>query len=136
MKQLVPVLAWMMGVSPLMSGCAVPSSSERTSGLHSEQASHATLVVTALPNPEAMKEVATYSDRSAILLNKVGAQIVRNMKVVEPKYGSPSFAVIAVIDFPTRGAIEEFFSSDEYQELVPVRRRAFRSFTASIVSTR
>ena len=84
----------------------------------------ATLVVTAVPNPEEMASVQEYLTGVLPLFKEAGGQLVKRLKVHKPIHGKPS-GMVLVMDFDSADAITTMFESDEYAALVPVRDRGF-----------
>ena len=85
----------------------------------------ATLVVTAIPNPDEMESVQGYLQGVLPLLVGAGGQLVKRLKVNGVIHGNPS-GMVLVMDFDSDKAITELFESDEYAALIPVRDRGFK----------
>ena len=84
----------------------------------------ATLVVTALPNPNERTSAQDYLQGVLPLLMGAGGTLVRRLKTNRVVNGRPS-GMVLVMDFDSADAVTEMFESDEYQALVPVRDRGF-----------
>ena len=84
----------------------------------------ATLVVTAVPNPNEMGAVQEYLHGVLPLLMGAGGKLVKRVKVDEVINGNPS-GMVLVMDFDSPDAITGMFASEDYAALVPVRDRGF-----------
>jgi len=69
----------------------------------------ATLVVTAIPNPDAMEDMQTYLTRVLPILKSHGGQIVFRGKTVKPIEGSITFGMLLVMHFESEKVIEKIF---------------------------
>ena len=93
----------------------------------------ATLVVTAVPNPNEMASVQEYLHGVLPLLMGAGGKPVKRLKVDKVINGKPS-GMVLVMDFDSADAISGMFESEDYAALVPVRDRGFSEM--NIVLTR
>ena len=84
----------------------------------------ATLVVTALPNPDEMTAVQTYLTGVMPLLMQAGGKLVKRQKVYEVIKGRPS-GMVLVMDFDSSKAVSDLFASDAYSDLIAVREKGF-----------
>jgi uncharacterized protein (DUF1330 family) len=84
----------------------------------------ATLVVTAIPNPDEMESVQNYLQGVLPLFTGAGGQLVKRLKVDRNIHGNPA-GMVLVMDFDSAEAITAMFESDDYAALVPVRDRGF-----------
>jgi uncharacterized protein (DUF1330 family) len=84
----------------------------------------ATLVVTAVPNPDEMAAVQEYLKGVLPLLMGAGGKPVKRLKAADVIHGRPS-GMVLVMDFDSSDAITKMFESDDYQSLVPTRDRGF-----------
>ena len=84
----------------------------------------ATLVVTAVPNPNEMESVQEYLQGVMPLLTGAGGTLVRRLKTNSVVNGRPA-GMVLVMDFESADAVATMFESDEYRALVPVRDRGF-----------
>ena len=85
---------------------------------------HATLVVTAVPNPDEMASVQEYLKGVMPLLVGAGGKVVKRLKTSTVVNGRPS-GMTLVMDFDSADAITGMFDSDDYRALVAVRDRGF-----------
>jgi uncharacterized protein (DUF1330 family) len=84
----------------------------------------ATLVVTAVPNPDEMASVQEYLKGVLPLLKAAGGKLVKRLKVDKVIRGNRS-GMVLVMDFGSADAITAMFESNDYAALVPVRDRGF-----------
>ena len=84
----------------------------------------ATLVVTAIPNPNEMESVQAYLQKVMPLLQGAGGKLVKRLKAGKLINGKPS-GMVLVMDFDSDDAITRLFESDEYAPLIPVRDKGF-----------
>ena len=84
----------------------------------------ATLVVTAVPNPEGMASVQEYLKGILPLLIGAGGKPVKRLKTTAVLNGRPS-GMTLVMDFESAEAINRMFDSDDYKALVETRDRGF-----------
>ena len=94
----------------------------------------ATLVVTAVPNPEEMASVQEYLQGVMPLLSGAGGELVKRLKVDEVINGNPA-GMVLVMDFESADAVTALFNSDDYAELVPVRDRGFKEMNILVTHT-
>lgn len=84
----------------------------------------ATLVVTAVPNPNEMESVQTYLQGVMPLLMGAGGNLVKRLKADQSINGNPT-GMVLVMDFDSAENVKKMFDSDEYAALVPVRKKGF-----------
>jgi uncharacterized protein (DUF1330 family) len=84
----------------------------------------ATLVVTAVPNPDEMESVQAYLQGVMPIFQSAGGKLVKRLKVAEVINGKPS-GMVLVMDFDSDEAITTLFASDDYAALMPVRDKGF-----------
>ena len=87
-------------------------------------AEKASLVVTAVPNPEEMASVQEYLQGVMPLLAGSGGTLVRRLKTNRVVNGRAA-GMVLVMDFESADSVAAMFESDEYQALVPLRDRGF-----------
>ena len=76
------------------------------------------LIVEATPNPENKDELQSYSSQVPVASY--------NVETAMDSGGNP--AVIAILSFPNREAIQELLVNDpDYQQLIPLRDKGFKS---------
>jgi uncharacterized protein (DUF1330 family) len=94
----------------------------------------ATLVVTAVPNPEEMASVQEYLQGVMPLLSGAGGELVKRLKVDEIINGNPA-GMVLVMDFESADAVTALFNSDDYAALIPVRDRGFKEMNILVTHT-
>ena len=93
----------------------------------------ATLVVTAVPNPNEMESVQEYLQGVLPLLMGAGGTLVRRLKTDKVVNGRPA-GMVLVMDFDSPDAVSDLFESNEYRALVPVRDRGFEEMNILIAN--
>ncbi len=96
-------------------------------------AEKATLVVTAMPNPDEMPSVQAYLKGVLPLLMAAGGTLVKRQKVEQVINGRSS-GMVLIMDFDSANAVSELFASDAYAQLVPVRDRGFSEMNILVAS--
>jgi uncharacterized protein (DUF1330 family) len=94
----------------------------------------ATLVVTAVPNPDEMAAVQEYLHGVLPLLTGAGGAVVKRLKTEKIIIGKPA-GMTLVMDFDSGSAITDLFESDDYAALVPVRDRGFSEMNILLTRT-
>jgi len=94
----------------------------------------ATLVVTAVPNPEEMASVQEYLQGVMPLFTGAGGHLVKRLKTDQMIQGRPS-GMTLVMDFDSAETITELFASDDYDALVPSRDRGFEEMNILVTHT-
>lgn len=85
-----------------------------------------TLIATAVPNPENMADMQAYMQTANPLFEALGGGAATRSKVSEVVCGDGT-AIVLVMEFPDKEKLSAMFASAEYQALVPVRNRGFKS---------
>ena len=93
----------------------------------------ATLVVTAVPNPNEMASVQEYLQGVLPLLMGAGGSVVRRLKTNKVVNGRPA-GMVLVMDFESADAAAALFESDEYRSLVPLRDKGFEEMNILIAN--
>lgn len=93
----------------------------------------ATLVVTAVPNPNEMESVQAYLHGVLPLLMGAGGTLVRRLKTNKVVNGRPT-GMVLVMDFESADAVAAMFESDEYRALVPARDQGFTEMNILIAN--
>jgi uncharacterized protein (DUF1330 family) len=94
----------------------------------------ATLVVTAVPNPDEMAAVQEYLQGVMPLFIGAGGQLVKRLKTDQVIHGKAS-GMTLVMDFDSDDAITELFASDDYAALVPIRDNGFTEMNILLTRT-
>ena len=86
------------------------------------------LIVEATPNPENKDELQSYSSQAPAILKKYGGAPVASYNVETAMDSGENPAVVAILSFPNREAIQELLVNDpDYQQLIPLRDKGFKS---------
>ncbi|MBV7395996.1 DUF1330 domain-containing protein [Mameliella sediminis] len=86
------------------------------------------------PNPEHQDDYETYLRVAMPLLDKVGGKLSQHFPVGDVVVGNKPAEAIMVVEYPDMDAVHALFQSEEYKALIPVRDRAFSTYSVSIVS--
>lgn len=84
----------------------------------------ATLLVTAVPNPDEMDAAQEYLHGVMPLLTGAGGELVKRLRIDDVIHGNPA-GMALVMDFASHDDIAKLFDSAEYAALVPARDRGF-----------
>lgn len=95
--------------------------------------SKATLVVTAVPNPQEMEEMQTYLKGVVPVLTANGGEIVFRGKADKALVGELNFGMMLVMNFNSKEDIESTFESSEYKALIPHREKGFKKMDIVIL---
>lgn len=76
--------------------------------------------------------LAQYLEVTSRLFDEVGAKVVQRFNLTDVVPGHRPAKSIIIVAFPCRDAVELVFSSQSYQELIPVRDRAFEIYSVTI----
>ncbi|MEA1785465.1 DUF1330 domain-containing protein [Arenibacter sp. GZD96] len=91
------------------------------------------MIVNAVLIPEQKEAFAEYSEKSALIFKNAGAVPVGKYKVSKTLVGTRSPQLIAIMEFPDQGTIEDVFNSESYKNLIPLRDQAFKELEVFIV---
>ena len=94
----------------------------------------ATLVVTAVPNPDEMEAVKEYLHGVLPLLTGAGGTVVKRLKTEKIINGNPA-GMTLVMDFDSGSAITDLFESVDYAALIPVRDRGISEMNILLTRT-
>lgn len=86
------------------------------------------------PNPDRPDDYQTYIKVAMALLEKVGGKLSQQFPVGDVVVGNKPAETIMVVEYPDIAAVHSLFQSEEYKALIPVRDRAFTTYSVSIVS--
>ena len=84
-------------------------------------------------NEDQTRALAKYLELTEPVLERVGAKIVERYKIEKEFVRDKPAETIIVVDYPSRAAIDEVFSSSEYKEAAPFRDAAFSTYSIHIV---
>ncbi|UWR10969.1 DUF1330 domain-containing protein [Sulfitobacter mediterraneus] len=83
-------------------------------------------------NPGATEELAEYFEVTGPLLEAAGARIVSHLNINEIVIGKNSAKSMYVVEYPSREAVFQVFSSESYKSIIPARDAAFDLYQISI----
>lgn len=84
-------------------------------------------------NPDQKDAYQAYLETTLPLLEKVGGKIFQCFDVDDVVVGDKPAETIMVVEYPDVDAVHSLFGSPEYQEIIPMRDRAFATYSVSIV---
>ncbi len=96
--------------------------------------SKTTIVVTAIPNPEAMEDVKTYLTKVIPILVGYGGELVLRGKASKAVVGDINFGMVMIMKFDSEEIVENAFTSPEYKELIPYREKGFKKMDVIILN--
>jgi uncharacterized protein (DUF1330 family) len=83
-------------------------------------------------NPAKQDELAQYFAATMPLIERAGARILAQLNINEVVIGKNMSKSMYVVEYPSREAVYEVFSSPEYEAIIPVRDAAFDVYQISI----
>ncbi len=89
------------------------------------ESNNALLIVTGTPNPEQQEAFQRYTGGVTPLLLELGGKPIQRAQITETYLGQASFAVVLVMEFPSRTTLRDFFNSETYQAFIPDKEKAF-----------
>ncbi len=84
-------------------------------------------------NEEQPLALAKYLELTEPVLERVGANIIQRYMLDEEVVSHRPAKTIIVVDYPSRDAIDEVFSSREYEPAIPFRDVAFSTYSVHAV---
>ncbi|MCT4555283.1 MAG: DUF1330 domain-containing protein [Pelagimonas sp.] len=85
-------------------------------------------------NPDEPEAYQEYLTVTAPLLEKAGAKVLQHFAVADDLVGHKPAENVMIVQYPSVEAVHELFESPEYQGVIPVRDRAFSTYSVSLVS--
>lgn len=77
--------------------------------------------------------LAKYLELTVPVLERVGAKITERHNIEDTIVGDSPASTVIVVDYPSRAAIDEVFSSSEYKNAAPYRDAAFSTYSIHVV---
>lgn len=77
--------------------------------------------------------LAEYIAATTPLLERVGGKIVERFTVNEVVVGRAPPKIAVIVAYPNREAVDALFKSEEYEQVVPARDRAFLDYSVSVI---
>jgi len=94
------------------------------------------LHIEATPNPNGMEALQAYSGQVPAIAQKHGAVPVATYDVESAFDSEEKPGLFAVVSFPSRDAIMNFFEDPAYQAIIPLRDRGFSRIRFYMTSER
>lgn len=84
------------------------------------------LIINAVPNPDEMPSFQSYLTQIVGVITKFGGSNMQRFKTVEQIMGQGGIKAIAVFEFPDAKAIKDMFTSDDFNALNELRKKAYK----------
>jgi len=84
-------------------------------------------------NEDQTQALAKYLELTVPVLERVGAKITERYILEEEIVGDKPAETVVIVDYPSRAAIDEVFSSSEYKQAAPFRDKAFSTYSIHVV---
>jgi uncharacterized protein (DUF1330 family) len=82
---------------------------------------------------DAPEALAAYLNATDPLLRRAGARIVKRFSITDVVVGQSPARTVVMVSYPNREAVESVFDSPEYAAVTPLRNRAFKDYSITIV---
>ena len=93
------------------------------------------LIVEATPNMDNKEDLMNYTSQAPVITKKHGGIPVAQYNIESVFDSDEKPAVIAILSFPNKEAIQDLLKNDlEYQKLIPSRDKAFKYLRYFIAS--
>lgn len=86
------------------------------------------------PHPENHADYETYISTALPLLERFGGRVAQQFPVGDVVVGRKPAETIMVVEYPDLASVHALFDSEEYKALIPVRDRAFSTYSVSLLS--
>ena len=91
-----------------------------------------TVVVLATPSADGAEARKEYSEKVNPLGKEAGVKIIKGVKVQGALAGTPGYTAVFLLGFATEQAAKDFFSSEKYRALIPLRDAGYDQYDALI----
>ena len=91
-----------------------------------------TAVILATPSADGGDARKEYSEKVNPLGEAAGVEIIKGVRVSAPLVGESGYKAVFLLGFDTEQAAKDFFSSDDYQALIPLRDEGFDQYDVLI----
>ncbi len=91
------------------------------------------VVILATPNPAHSQEAAQYSEKVKPLLADGNVNVVFRGPVAQTLAGTAAPQIVLVLEYESSGHALEFFDTEAYQALLPLRRKGFSRMDIHLV---
>lgn len=85
-------------------------------------------------NEEQAQALARYLEITEPLLQREGARIIERFSLEDDVIGERPAKSVIIVEYPSRQAVENVFSSPEYRSAIPFRDLAFSTYSVHIAS--
>ena len=86
----------------------------------------ATMIVLGVVNPQEKEALQKYTQKATPLFVQAGAKLLGRFKVQKSYIGEHIPQIVTLMEFPEMSTIEKVLESPEYQDLIPLRGKAFK----------
>ncbi|CAN5157047.1 hypothetical protein BH23BAC2_BH23BAC2_11320 [soil metagenome] len=93
------------------------------------------LIIIGFLNPQEKEAFEHYSTSINVLYQEVGATVTDRFPILQAALGDEKPNFVIVVEFPNEQALQNLFSSEKYQSLIPAREKAFKKINV-FISTR
>ena len=90
------------------------------------------MIALAILNAEQKEAAQSYSAKAKDLIAQFGGRPEGRFGLVEPLVGDQPAQITLIVDFDDGSQIKDFIYSDEYQALIPERKKGFQSMNIFI----
>ena len=83
-------------------------------------------------NEDQAQALARYLEITEPLLQREGAKIIERFSLEDDVIGQRPAKAVIIVEYPSRQAVDNVFSSPEYQTAIPFRDKAFATYSVHI----
>ena len=91
------------------------------------------LIACVTVNPAEPDAYKTYMERTGPLLEQAGAKISQAFAVDDVVIGQKPAETVMIVEYPDLDAVHDLFDSPEYQSIIPLRDKAFSTYSVSVI---
>ena len=91
------------------------------------------LIACVTVNPAEPEAYKAYIDTTRPLLEQAGAKISQAFAVDDVDVGKKPAESVMIVEYPDIDAVHNLFDSPEYQSIIPLRDKAFSTYSVSII---
>ncbi|MGH1480370.1 MAG: DUF1330 domain-containing protein [Geminicoccales bacterium] len=93
-----------------------------------QAADSVTAVILATPSADGGDARKEYSEKVNPLGEAAGVEIIKGVRVSAPLVGELGYKAVFLLGFNSEQAAQDFFSSDDYQALIPLRDEGYDQY--------
>ena len=86
-------------------------------------------------NPDEPDAYRVYLETTAPLLERAGATISQHFGVSDVVVGNKPAESVMIVEYPNLEAVHDLFDSPEYNSIIPLRDRAFSTYSVSVIGS-